>query len=55
MSFTETLNSYSLFILFPALLLVMATMLPVRRWRLRIPLYTAVLVIGVVGYAFLRP
>lgn len=55
MSFTETLNSYSLVIAFPVLLLSMFLLLPIKRWRVRIPLYAGVLVVALVGFAFLRP
>ncbi|MDA0232538.1 MAG: thioredoxin family protein [Chloroflexi bacterium] len=55
MSFTEILNSYSLVIAFPVLLLSMFVLLPIRRWRVRIPLYTTVLVAAVIGFSLLRP
>lgn len=55
MSFTEILNSYSLVIAFPVLLLSMFVLLPIRRWRLRIPLYSTVLVLAVIGFSLLRP
>jgi len=55
MSITETLNSYSLFILFPLFLVALIMLLPIKRWRIRIPLYTAVLVAGVVTIFLLRP
>lgn len=55
MSFTETLNSYSLVIAFPVLLLSMFILLPIRRWRLRIPLYSGVLILAVIGFSLLRP
>ncbi len=55
MSFSETLNHYSLVIAFPVLILALFLLLPIRRWRDRIPLYTAVLVLGLIGFALLRP
>ncbi len=55
MSFTETLNSYSLVIAFPLLLLSMFVLLPIRRWRVRIPLYSTVVILAVIGFALLRP
>ncbi len=55
MSFTETLNSYSLVIAFPILLLSMFLLLPIRRWRVRIPLYSGVLVVSVIVFSLLRP
>lgn len=55
MSFTEILNSYSLVIAFPVLLLSMFILLPIRRWRLRIPLYSTVLVLAIIGFSLLRP
>lgn len=55
MSFTEILNSYSLVIAFPVLLLSMLLLLPIKRWRVRIPLYTTVLVTGLIVVSLLRP
>lgn len=55
MSFTETLNSYSLVIAFPVLLLSMFILLPIKRWRVRIPLYSTVLVLAIIGLSLLRP
>ena len=55
MSFTETLNAYSLFIVFPLFMLSLAFFLPVKRWRLRAPIYVGVVVVAVLAYAFIRP
>ncbi len=55
MSFTELLNSYSLVIAFPVLLLSMFLLLPIKRWRVRIPLYSTVLVLALIGFSLLRP
>ena len=55
MSFTETLSSYSLVILFPLFLLALASFLPIKRWRTRIPVYASVMVIGAVAFLLLRP
>ncbi len=55
LSFTETLNSYSLVIAFPVLLLSMFLLLPIKRWRVRIPLYSTVLVLALIGFTLLRP
>lgn len=55
MSITETLNAYSLVVAVPLLLLAMFMLLPIKRWRVRIPLYAGVVVIALVGFLFLRP
>lgn len=55
MSFTEILNSYSLVIAFPLLLLSMLVLLPIKRWRVRIPLYSTVLIAALIGFSILRP
>lgn len=55
MSFTEMLNSYSLVIAFPVLLVGMFMLLPVKSWRIRIPLYLSVLLVGLVVFSILRP
>ncbi len=55
MSFTETLSSNSLFIIFPLFLLSLAFLLPIKRWRVRLPFYTAVIVAAVIAYALIRP
>lgn len=55
MSITELLNSYSLVIALPLLLLSMMLLLPIRRWRVRIPLYSAVLVTALIVFTLLRP
>ena len=55
MSFTEILNSYSLVIAFPLLLVSMFVLLPIKRWRIRIPLYATVLVVTLIVFSLLRP
>ena len=55
MSFGETLNSYLLVIALAVLLLSMFMLLPIRRWRVRIPLYATVLVLALIGFSLLRP
>ena len=55
MSIFETLNSYSLVIAFPVLFLGLVALLPIRRWRVRVPVYSAVLVGALVVFALLRP
>lgn len=55
MSFTQTLNSYSLVIALPLLFLALAMLLPVRRWRVRVPIYAGAIMVAVALFVFLRP
>ena len=55
MSFTEMLNAYSIWIAFPGFLLGVVMLVPIKRWSVRIPVYTSVLVIGLVAILVLRP
>lgn len=47
MSFFETLISYSLVILIPIVAVGLVTLLPIKRWRLRAPLYVGVLAVAI--------
>lgn len=51
----ETLNQYSFVIAVPVFLVAMFALLPIRRWRVRIPLYTGVAVAALVVFLSLRP
>ena len=55
MSFTEMLNAYSLWIAFPGLLLGIVMLVPIKRCQVRVPVYTTVIVIGLVAVLVLRP
>ena len=55
MSIFETLLSYSVVILIPVLALGLATLLPVKRWRLRGPLYAVVLVVAIFAVFQITP
>ncbi len=55
MSLTEIWNSYALVIAFPALLVSILLFLPIRRWRVRLPLYSTVFILAIIGVSLLRP
>ena len=51
----ETINQYSAIIAIPGFLVAMFALLPVRSWRRRIPLYSGVVIAGVVAMLVLQP
>jgi thiol-disulfide isomerase/thioredoxin len=55
MSISQMLSAYSIWIAFPGFLLGLVMLVPIKRWSVRIPVYTLVIVIGLAVILLLRP
>ena len=49
------LNQYSFVIAFVIFFIALAAFLPVKRWRMRLPIYVGAVVLALAIYIFLRP